>query len=66
MRWQVGFAVADGGEALLGFIRALKAPGAMVVPVEITRHGVLSQQLMLIKKAGSSVQQHAELRSITR
>lgn len=54
-RLQVGFAVADGGDALLGFIRALRAPGAMIVPIEATRDGAISQQLTLIQKAGRTM-----------
>ena len=54
-RLQVGFAVADGGDALLGFIRALRAPGAMIVPIEAARDGAISQQLTLIQKAGSTM-----------
>jgi hypothetical protein len=51
---QVGFAVADGGDALHGFIRSLKAPGAMTVPIEAAYDGCISQQLTLVKKASSN------------
>ena len=55
---QVGFAVADGGDALLGFTRALKAPGAMIVPIEATHNDCLSQQLTLVQKAICITRQH--------
>jgi hypothetical protein len=40
--------VPDGGDALHGLIQALKAPGAMTVPIESSRDA--SQQLTLVKK----------------
>jgi hypothetical protein len=55
---QVGFAVADGGDALLGFIRALKAPGVMIVPIEDNHDGTVSQQLTLVRKVGFVMQLH--------
>jgi len=45
---QVGFAVEEGGAALHGFIDALRAPGAMTVPIESSRDA--SQQLTLVQK----------------
>ncbi len=51
---QVGFAVADGSDALLGFTNALNAPGAMTVPIQTLVDGCASQQLTLVKKASNS------------
>jgi hypothetical protein len=57
---QVGFAVADGSEALHSFIRCLSAPGAMTVPIETTYDDCTVQQLTLVTKA-NQIQHHAKL-----
>jgi hypothetical protein len=62
---QVGFAVADDSSALHGFLRSLRAPGAMTVPVESTHSNSFSQKLTLFTKASTTVLVCVSVRSLS-